>query len=197
MSVGAAWWFGGKLSYDESLQMAKEKVKTVPFEKIISIEEADTLKTLRSLYKAIETKLRPQIESEIRNEIGKQNAAEEKAKKEAAEEKAKKEAAEVEAKKKAAAQEKQQAQNEILKLVNEGDYNKCESSPYWRKLNQTEQNAVYYAIGIKGTDRERLRSKLQSYYKKNIFKEQYRTWEELEGVRSQIESYQIDKKRKK
>lgn len=195
--VGTVWWFTRKLSYDESLQIAKEKVRTVLFEKIISIDEADTLVTLRSLREAIEAKLRPQIEREVRNKIGEQKVAEAKAEKEAEEAEVEKKAAEAEAKKKAAAKEKQQAQNEILKLVNNGDYNKCMRSPYWEKLSTTEQNAVYYAIGIKGTDRERLHNRLQNYYKNDIFKEKYQTWQELEYVRSQIEKYQIYIEQKK
>lgn len=195
--VGGAWWFGGRLSYDKSLQIAKEKIKTVPFEKIISIDEADALVTLRSLREAIEAKLRPQIEREVKNKIGEQKVAEAKAEKEAEEAEAEKKEAEVKAKREAAAKEKQQAKNEILKLVNGGDYDKCVSSPYWKKLNATEQNAVYYAIGIKGANRERLHDDLQKFYKKDIFKKQYQTWQELEDVRSQIEKYQIDKKKKK
>lgn len=197
VSVGAAWWFGGRLSYDKSLQIAKEKIKTVPFEKIISIDEADALVTLRSLREAIEAKLRPQIEREVKNKIGEQKVAEAKAEKEAEEAEAEKKEAEVKAKREAAAKEKQQAKNEILKLVNGGDYDKCVSSPYWKKLNATEQNAVYYAIGIKGANRKRLHDDLQEFYKKDIFKKQYQTWQELEDVRSQIEKYQIDKKKKK
>ena len=195
--VGGAWWFGGRLSYDKSLQIAKEKIKTVPFEKIISIDEADALVTLRSLRESIEAKLRPQIEREVKNKIGEQKVAEAKAEKEAEEAEAEKKEAEVKAKREAAAKEKQQAKNEILKLVNGGDYDKCVSSPYWKKLNATEQNAVYYAIGIKGANRKRLHDDLQEFYKKDIFKKQYQTWQELEDVRSQIEKYQIDKKKKK
>ena len=177
--VGTVWWFGGQLSYDESLQIAKEKVKTVPFEKIISIDEADTLASLRSLREAIEAKLRPQIESEIWNEIGEQKAAEAAAEEEAkaAEEEAKAAAA------KAAAEKLVQARSAILSEVNRThNIEKCRAHNNWDDLTQEDRLAVEAILNLnqyKGTIKKSVKNFLNK-------KSRYNSWNDIIKTRKSI-----------
>ena len=178
--VGAIWWFGGKLSYDESLQIAKEKVRTVPFEKIISIDEADTLATLRSLREAIEAKLRLQIELEVRNKIGEQREAA------AVAEAAVAEAAVAEAKAaeaKAAEAKLGKARNAILLEINKThDIAKCRGHKSWKDLTNNDQLVVEAVLNMKQYDGV-VKKGVEKLLKN---KKDYQSWSELEQTRQSI-----------
>ena len=102
---------GQGLTHDDSIQIAIEMIKTVPFDQIISFDEAKKLETLRPLREAIEEKPTTQIGEDIESQGAGSGAAEEHA----------------QAQKDAQERTKEQMRQKILQLVNDRDWDSCKN----------------------------------------------------------------------
>lgn len=175
--VGTAWWFGRKISYDESIQITKDKIRTVPFEKIISVNEADTLATLRSFRKAIEEKLRSQINAEIEQ----QKVTETEAKENEAEEDEK-----IQVQQKTTEETKKKlnkAREAILLEINKThNITECRKHKNWNDLSRDDQLAVEAVLNLeqyKRTVKKSVEKLLKS-------KKTYHNWDDLIKTHGEI-----------